>query len=276
MARTVIISMVVFVLASLECRAQEKLFSGPQVGEKLPTFRVRGVFGPNAGAELDFVKQAAGEPIVLVFIHDVNRPSLRMTHVLTNYTVGRVSEGLATGVIWLSDDVTEAENILKSKTSSLAQDAPTGISLDGREGPGSYGLNRNVALTILIGKEGKITANFALVQPSIQADLPQILHAIAQVTGGPAATLEDVMVFSGVQLQGAMLQLLQRTAKPEVVDKEAVAIEKYVKENEAARNELGRIAGRAVESGKLTNHGSPRAQEYLRKWAKEYGDGRKP
>src|SRR5262245_59106134 len=73
MARTLLISFVFLALALQEGRAQEKLFSGPQVGEKLPPFKVRGFFDDNAGKELDFVKQAAGKPIVLVFIHDVNR-----------------------------------------------------------------------------------------------------------------------------------------------------------------------------------------------------------
>src|SRR5262249_44851402 len=212
-----------------ESRAQEPVFSGPQAGEKLPPIKVRGIFDPNTGKELDFVAQAAGKPIVLVFIHDPNRPSLRLTQALTYYTAGRVKEGLATGVIWLTDDATEAESILKSKRISLTPEAPTGISLDGKEGPGSYGLNRTVTLTILIGKEGRVTANFALVQPSIQADLPKILGEIGRVMGGPAPTLEDLLIMPGVQLQGPILQFLQRTATPEDVDKEAAGIESYLR-----------------------------------------------
>jgi hypothetical protein len=34
---------------------------------------------------------------------------------------------------------------------------------------------------------------------------------------------------------------------------------------------VGRIARTIVEGGKLENYGTSRAQEYLRKWAKEYG-----
>ena len=65
---------------------------------------------------------------------------------------------------------------------------------EGKEGPGSYGLNRNVTLTILVGKEGKVTANFALVQPSTQADLPKILEEVAKVAGGPVAKAEHLIV----------------------------------------------------------------------------------
>jgi hypothetical protein len=285
MARTLLISFVILSLALLEGRAQEKLFSGPQAGEKLPSFKVRGVFDADAGKELDFIKQAAGKPIVLVFVHDANRPSIGLTRVLTTYTAGRAKDGLATGVVWLADDVTEAENTLKRIGHALAKEAPIGISLDGKEGPGSYGLNRNVTLTILVGKDGKVTANFALVQPSIQADLPRILQEIAKVAGGPVAKLEDLPGVKEMlarkpapqqdpKVPGLIRQVIQKGAKPEDVDRAAAAVEAYVKQNEAARKEVGRIARTVVEGGKLTDYGTPRAQEYLRKWAKEYGAAR--
>jgi hypothetical protein len=256
--------------------ADEPIFSGPQVGEKLASFKVRGFFEPNNGKELDFVKQAAGKPIILIFIHDANRPSLRMTQVLTNYTVGLTRDGLATGVVWLADDVTEAENRLKRSGHALTSEAPTGISLDGQEGPGSYGLNRNVTLTILVGKEGRVTANFALVQPSIQADLPKVLLEIAKVTGGMPATLEDLLIVPNVKLQYSLSQLAMKNAKPADVDAEAAKIVDLVKQNEEARKEIGRVASRLVETGKLEIHGTPRAQEHLRKWAQEYGSGSAP
>ncbi|HXG10019.1 MAG TPA: hypothetical protein VNK04_09535 [Gemmataceae bacterium] len=271
MARTLLIAFVLLSLALPEGRAQEKLFSGPQVGEKLPPFKVRGFFGDDAGKELDFVKQAAGRPIVLVFIHDVNRLALSFTRYLTAYTAGRAKDGLATGVILLSDNVTEGELQLKRWGHALTREAPVGISLDGREGPGSYGLNRNVTLTILVGKDGKVTANFALVQPSIQVDMPTILEEIAKVAGGPAATLEDLLIVPNPRLQGFLSLLVQKTSKPEDVDREAAAIEELVKRDEAARHQLGRVARRVVEGGRLATYGTPRAQEYFRRWAKEYG-----
>ncbi|MGN6544238.1 MAG: hypothetical protein ACTHK7_04260, partial [Aureliella sp.] len=170
----------------------EPIFSGPQPGEPLPGLTVRGVFDDAAGKEFDFVARAAGKPIVLIFIHDATRPSIAMTRVLSAYTLTRAKDGLATGIVWLDDDPTAAENTLKRIRHALTPGAPIGISLDGREGPGSYGLNRNVMLTILVAKENKVTANFALVQPSIQADLPKILKAIVDAAGGTAPKLEEL------------------------------------------------------------------------------------
>jgi hypothetical protein len=265
----------VLLLASLVV-ADDKVFSGPQVGEKLPAFKVRGVYD-DAGKELDFVTKAKGKPIILVFVHDFNRPSASMTRVLMNYTASRAKDGLASGIVWLTDDATEAEATLKRVKHAMPK-APIGISLDGKEGPGSYGLNRSMTLTILVGKDNKVTANFALVQPSLQADLPKILEAVVKVAGGKVPKLEELeggkekmATEPDPKLRGLIRPLIQKDATKEAVDKAAEAIQAYIKKNEVARKEVGRISRTIVESGKLDNYGTKPAQEYLRKWAKTYG-----
>lgn len=262
--------------------AEDQIFSGPQLGEKLPSFKVRGVFDDDAGKDLDFVAQADGKPIVLIFVHDVNRQSIGMTRILSQYTVSRAKDGLVTGVVWLNDDATEAENTLKRVRHALAAKAPIGVSPDGREGPGSYGLNRNVMLTILVGKEGKVTGNFALVQPSLQADLPKILESVVAVAGGKAPKLEELEGMREMMrnqpaqgdapnLRPLLAPVIRLTATAEEVDTAAKAVEEHVEKDEAARKEVGRIANTIIDAGKLENYGTARAQEYLKKWAKAYG-----
>ena len=158
-----------------------------------------------------------------------------------------------------------------------------GISADGLEGPGSYGLNRNVALTVLVGKDNKVTGNFALVQPSVQADGPKIFQAIVAALGG--GEVPDITQFSGqryaadmpalmtrdADLQALLRPVIRKDATPAEVEKAAVAVEEYAAKNNAAREQIGRISGRIIRSGRLKNYGTPAAQEYLRKWAKKYG-----
>lgn len=259
----------------------QQVFSGPQVGEKLPLFKVRGVYDDEAGKEFDFVKEADGKPLVLIFVHEGNRPSIGLTRELTTYTMGRAKDGLRTGLVWLDDDATQAESTLKRIRHALTAGTPTGVSIDGKEGPGSYGLNRGVTLTILVGKEGKVTANFALVQPSIQDDLPKIFKEIVRIAGGempkpaqpgpreamtrPAAAAQDT------KLPGLVRAVIQLNLTPEAVEKAATAVEEHVKDNEAARKELGRMSSAVVGGGKLSNYGTARAQEFLKQWAEKYG-----
>jgi hypothetical protein len=282
MTRRLVLALAALGAVAGGARAQDKVFSGPQAGEKLPPFKVRGVFDADAGKDVDFVARADGKPILLVFVHDANRPSIGLTRVLMNYATTRAKDGLTSGVVWLTDDVNEAETYLKRVRTAVAKDAAIGISPDGKEGPGAYGLNRNVTLTVLVGKDNKVTANFPLVQPSIQADLPKVLKAIADVAGGEVAKLEDLPEVKDMlkarpaaeadpKVPGLMRAVIQREAKPEDVEKAAKAVEEYVKDNAAARKEVGRIAKTVVEGGKLDNYGTATAQDYLRKWAKEYG-----
>ena len=65
----------------LSCRAaalaDEPVFSGPQVGEQLPSFKAKGVFGDLADKEFDLIEQSEGKSIALIFFHARTRPAQR-------------------------------------------------------------------------------------------------------------------------------------------------------------------------------------------------------
>jgi hypothetical protein len=267
--------------------AQEKIYSGPQVGEELPPFTVRGVYDESAGKEMDFVSDANGKPIVLIFVHDLNRQAIGFTRILTQYTRDRAKHGLATGVVWLDNDVTEGENTLKRIRHALTDSVPIGISVDGREGPGAYGLNRKVTITVLVGKENRITGNFALVQPSLQTDLTPIVEHISKLLGTPAPKLEELtgpterMQSSNEKpavpnLRPYLAPIIRLDASNEQVDEAAAKLIALADKDEAVRKELGRITSTIVNAQKLENYGTPRAREFIAKWAKQYGPESSP
>ncbi len=267
---------------------EAQVFSGPQVGEPLGPLVIRRLLGEEAGKEVDPVTDAAGSPIVLVFVHDINRQSVAMTRILTGYTHGRAKDGLATGVIFLDDDATAAQERVTRMKHALTEGVTTGVSVDGREGPGSYGLNRNVTLTILVGKGNKVTANYALVQPSLQVDLPKILASVIEVAGGKVpdiAKLPGMPESMGGRMGGGergdgagapnlrplLGPLIRLNASEAEVDRAAEAVEAAAKRDPKVRAEVGRVANTIIDAGKLEQYGTPKAQEYLRKWAAEYG-----
>ena len=195
--RTVLFS-ITGILLSISAQAQEKPgeaakeFSGPQKGEAITPFNVRGVLGDKAGEEYDLVKQAKGQPLVLMFVHEVNRPSVGIARVVMNYAASVKKDGLNAGLIFLTADATETTDWTKRASGALPQGVPIGISTDGIEGPGAYGLNRKMTVTVLVAKDDKVTANFALIQPSIAADSPKIIEAIATAAGVKPPTADEL------------------------------------------------------------------------------------
>ncbi|MBI3462973.1 MAG: hypothetical protein HY000_07910 [Planctomycetes bacterium] len=258
----------------------EPVFSGPQVGEKLVPFTVTGVYDDEAGKPLDWITQAAGKPMLLIFVHPpVTRPSAAVTRVLANYAHTR-KDGLFAGVVWLADDAAVAEQFLKQARGSLNVPVPLAVSVDGAEGPGAYGLNRKMGLTILVAKENRVTANFALVQPSL-TEVPKILGEVVKLIGGEVPPLEQLVPQPGMmKKQGEvdpaafrelLAPVIRKESEPAAVEQAAAAVEEYVKDNEARQRELGRIAHTIVASGRISNYGTPQAQEILRRWAEKYG-----
>ncbi len=234
--------------------------------------------------------EAAGKPILLIFVHEANRPSVAMTRLLMDYASTRSKDGLAAGVVWLTDDPTATEQFLKRARHAMPEAAPMGISIDGREGPGAYGLNRNVTLTVLVAEDNVVTANFALVQPSLPADAPRILDAIVARVGGEAPSLDDLGVQTAMPardgsaaraemapaLRGLLRPVIRRDATPKEVETAAEAVQDYVNDRPAARAQVGRAARTIIASGKLADYGTPRAREFLQKWAKSYAESPEP
>jgi len=282
--------------------ADDAVFSGPQVGEKLPSFKVKGVFGDLAGKELDLIERADGKAVALIFVHVKTRPAFGLTNTIMKYAATRSKDGLQNAVIFLTDDPTPMLEWMNRVKNILPKGVTHVISTDGAEGPGSYGLNRNVALTVLIGKEGKVTGNFALVQPDLGVDGPKILEAIVSaIGGGKVPTIAELggPRYSGQtrqnmrgknaknaknannakkrpnqndpQLTSLLRSVINKQASEEDVKKAAAEVEAYIAKNEAARRQLGQITNRVVNGGKLSNYGTEAAQVILKRWSKEFG-----
>lgn len=178
-------------IAPVPSWVQETVYSGPQPGEKLPPFKVLKVVGTPQPQEETLTPGEA--PVVLVFWHGIERSILPLVRVVDQYASERTGK-LQLHHIVLYADRLEGEKRVPLVQQSLRLGSPLVLSPDGIEGPGSYGLNKKCLLTILVGKGGKTTASFALVQPGF-TDAPKILKALSEALGEPkppsALELED-------------------------------------------------------------------------------------
>ncbi len=262
--------------------AQEPLFSGPQVGEKLAPFEAMQAFGE--AEKVDALAGTGESPLLVVFVHQVTRPSVGLTRLLMEYAASKEQDGLNTRLVFLTDDVTDATAFLTRARHALPQGATPLISTDGIEGPGAYGLNRKMTLTVLVASGGVVTANFPLVQPSVQADGPKIGQAIVKVLGGSEApTLADMgyqeprMAMRRGERQeeqdaiyrGLMAPVIQKNATPEEVAVAAAAVEELAAKSPWFRQRVYSASRMISEGPRLQQYGTKEAQQYLKKWAKE-------
>ena len=262
------------------------VFSGPQPGEKLADFKVRGLFGELAGKEFNPLKEAGTRPTLLVFVHQLTRPGNSLTQALMRYAEQHPKE-LYGSLIFLGDDLTALEGRLKRAQHALPKKAPVTISLAGKEGPGSYGLNRKVTLTIVFAKDHKVVSNVALISPSLQADMVKILKPVAKVIGGQVPTLADLSPRrpvarkpearpaagsskSKIDLRSLLGPVIRKGASVEEVERAAQAAEKYFVKHPEFGQQAGRAARRIMTAGKLKNYGTETAQRYLKKWAAQF------
>ncbi|MBI1923511.1 hypothetical protein HYR99_04595 [Candidatus Poribacteria bacterium] len=173
-------------------KSQENpLFSGPQAGEKLPPLKATGIRGEFDGKAFDVIAEADGKPLVL-FLPDENRAGIRgligASRLLVDIS-NKSEQEIRTSVVFLGDEKAALSKWVKEFEQHVPKEVLLGISPDGHEGHGAYGLNRSVAQTILVAKEGKVIHNFAFQQPMLYVD-PHVLGAVANVIGEEPATLE--------------------------------------------------------------------------------------
>ena len=93
--RTAAMAVITLLAATCTARADDKVFSGPQKGEKLPGFKAVGVHDDLEGKERDFVKEADGKPTLLVFVHEITRPTAALLRAWRGQGKPRVPVGPA-------------------------------------------------------------------------------------------------------------------------------------------------------------------------------------
>lgn len=260
--------------------AQEE-FSGPQPGEPLPDAKVKVIFGPDQGKTIQLAEQIAEKPSLLFFVHEVTRPSVGLVRTVTNYASQRSDDGMVVHLVFLTADPTETENWTNRARHALPKDINVCVSLDGIEGPGAYGLNRKMQVTGLVSRDRKVVDNFALVQPSLQADALKIAQAVAKALGDQQMpTAQDIGIAERPAMRDdgkyeqLMRPLIQKSASDEEVEQQAQKIEAAAAEDPMLKKRIHDVANRIINAGKLENYGTARAQSYLKKWAREFGDSK--
>jgi hypothetical protein len=182
-------------LMTVALHSAETIFSGPQPGEKVTPFKVNAIRGAGAGTERDPITAHQGAATALVFVHGVERSLVPLLRAVDTYGASNATR-LRTEIIFLNADRLAGEQRTKAAANSLRLQSPVGLSPDGAEGPGNYGLNKDCLMTIVAARNNVVVTNFALVQPGI-ADAPRVIAALAKLIGDTNPPSAEVLLASG-------------------------------------------------------------------------------
>ena len=137
-------------------------------------------------------------------------------------------------------------------------------------------------MTILVANKGRVTSNFALVQPS-ETDAPKILKHVVALAGGRVPTAAEVQFLSvpthkppNVGWRSAPRDVSMRklicaalaTKDARTARAVAAAVEKYVGDDTDRQAILGNAAAILLE-GRTKVRGQPIVQ-HLRRWRMKY------
>lgn len=175
-------------------RAADAPFSGPQPGEKTTAFKVLAIAGKGAGTERTPLQEHAGAPTAWVFVHGIERSLVPLLRAIDSYGAANTNR-LRTELVFLHADRLGGEQRIKAAAGSLRLQSPVGLSTDGAEGPGNYGLNKDCLMTIVAARDNVVATNFALVQPGI-ADAPRVIAALAKLCGDTNPPTAEVLLAS--------------------------------------------------------------------------------
>jgi len=253
-----------------------ELFSGPQKDEPLPELSALPLLGDSA--EPVVVVPSEKEALqLIVFMHQRTRPGFALLRGLATYSK-QLGDKIDSSVVFLTDEVGETKQWSVNARQAIPEGARMLVSNDGIEGPGTWGLNRNVTMTVVLGQAGKTVGNFALVQPSAADDLKQISIAIANELKIDPPSQRQLSNWLGqrqmqagnqptVDIRPLLAPVIQKTATPEKVEAAAQKVIARAEKDAAFKVAVGDACRRIVSGGVLQNYGTAPAQAYLQTWA---------
>ncbi len=152
--------------------------SGPEVGKAVEGFPVEAVVGESAGQTVDPVAARGTKTTVyaLVSSDKWSRPCARFLKKLDG-EIGSVTDAKVVAV-WLTADVRAAKDYLPKAQQSLSFTKTDLTVFPGdAAGPGTWGVNTDADVTVVVVKDGKATATFGFVSVN-DTVVEQVMQAV--------------------------------------------------------------------------------------------------
>ncbi|MEZ5966143.1 MAG: hypothetical protein R3F56_20065 [Planctomycetota bacterium] len=156
--------------------------SGPEAGSDLGKAQVYAPTGARAGTTFDAAAVIGQGPGALLFVGELNRNVAPLVRGLDRLAAAHGLQGFHACTVLLASDRTAAEQQVERASPALALTYPMVVSVDGVDGPGSYGLDRKCTATLVLADKGKVVRSVGYTDTGAQ-DVPQLAGWVTAMTG---------------------------------------------------------------------------------------------
>ena len=169
-------SLTIVAMASVAL-CDEPLVSGPQIGERVVSFKVKDCTGPQMGGTLCYQCAYGDRPVVAIFTRRLGDDVISLAKQIDTTVAKRSDQKMAAFVIYLSDNPDTAAPALRkiAETSKLSKTPLTVFPT--RVGPAGYAIAPDADITVLMWVDQKVTANRAFGSETLsESDIKLIIE----------------------------------------------------------------------------------------------------
>jgi len=153
----------------------------PEVGAELKPFKAFGVTGQFNGAEVELAKPVEHRQVYLFVAADkFDRPTARYIRALDEAILKGI-EGVSAidaYAVWFTDNAQASKDYLPKAQQSLRLGQVSMAVFEGpKQGPDGLGIDPDTHLTVVLLRNGKITASFAYGSTN-DTDVPELINVI--------------------------------------------------------------------------------------------------
>ena len=171
-----LISVTVVVMATV-AHSDEPPVSGPQIGERVVSFKVKDCTGPQMGGTLCYQCAYGDRPVVAIFTRRLGEDFVSLTKHIDTTVAKRSDQKMAAFVIYLSDNPDTAAPTLRkiAETSKLSKTPLTVFPT--RDGPAGYAIAPDADITVLMWVDQRVAANRAFGRETLsESDIKLIIE----------------------------------------------------------------------------------------------------
>jgi hypothetical protein len=165
----------------------EDLKSGPQPGDAIGAFNVTKVAGAaddgvDVGKTLCYRCRYGKNPMVMVFSRKSDEKLTQLAKDLDKAVADNSDKNLKAFVNVIGEDRSAAESCAKTfAETSDYKNVPIVVPEEVSNGPDNYGINPKAIVTVIVAKDGKVTASHAYNHVPDSGEVKEILSEVSSL-----------------------------------------------------------------------------------------------